>query len=127
MYTAMNTRNTRELAAPTAPVGLNASRTQMLEINESIQTDTGKVYRSAVRSKVWSFIAVMLGLLALGSSTVAQTSTPLTIDCPPNRTNWLCGVSSFAFVSYSLPTTTGSVHWFRPLCVRPSVGIHLMQ
>ena len=108
MYTAMNTRITRELATPTAQAELNAARTQMLEINESIQTDMGKVYRSAVRSKVWSFIAAMLGLLALGSSTVAQTSTPLTIDCPPNRTNWLCGVSSFAFVSYSLPTTAGS-------------------
>ncbi len=127
MYTAMNTRNTRELAAPTAPVGLNASRTQMLEINESIQTDTGKVYRSAVRSKVWSFIAVMLGLLALGSSTVAQTSTPLTIDCPPNRTNWLCGVSSFAFVSYSLPTTTGSCPTNAIVtCTPPSGGTFIL-
>ena len=108
MYAAMNTRITRELAAPTAQAELNAARTQMLEINESIQTDMGKVYRSAVRSKVWSFIAAMLGLLALASPAVAQTSTPLGINCPPNRTNWLCGVASTAIVTYPAPTTTSA-------------------
>jgi len=127
MYTAMKTQNTLGPTVPIAQAGSNAFRTQVRDINESIETRMGTVYRNAVRSKVWSFIAVMLGLLALGSSTVAQTSTPLGINCPPNRTNWLCGVSSFAFVSYPLPTTTGSCPTNATItCTPPSGGTFIL-
>jgi len=52
-------------------------------------------------------LAALLGLLVLVSTTVAQIAPPLSINCPPNRTNWVCGVSSTAPVAYPPPTTSG--------------------
>ena len=108
MCTAMNTRITLGLTVPIALVGLNAARSQVPDKNELIGPLMKAIYQRAVRSKVWRSIAAMLGLLALVSTAVAQTSTPLRINCPPNRTNWHCGVASTAVVMYPAPTTTGS-------------------
>lgn len=51
------------------------------------------------------FFAVVSGLTPAG---FGQQSSPLRITCPPNRTNWHCGVASTAIVTYPTPTTTGS-------------------
>ena len=48
----------------------------------------------------------LLTLLALDAT--GQQSNPLRINCPPNQTNWHCGVASTAIVTYPAPTTTGS-------------------
>lgn len=71
-------------------------------------------------------IAPMLGLLALVSAAVAQTSVPLRINCPPNLTNWVCG-GSFAFVNYPPPTTVGSCPTNATfICSPPSGGTFIL-
>ena len=45
-------------------------------------------------------------LLALASDALAQGTIPLRITCPPDQTNWVCGVSSTALVTYPAPTNT---------------------
>jgi CubicO group peptidase (beta-lactamase class C family) len=61
-------------------------------------------------------------LLALASAVVAQSTNPLRIICPPNQTNWICGVSSFAFVSYPAPATTGSCSAIATVTCTPPSG-----
>jgi CubicO group peptidase (beta-lactamase class C family) len=53
------------------------------------------------------FLTALVSLLAVEIVT-AQGSAPLQINCPLNRTNWVCGVTSLTFVTYPSPTTTGS-------------------
>src|SRR6185503_7646607 len=61
----------------------------------------------ALKLKQPLFLLVPL-LILLAVDAVAQQSNPLRITCPPNRTNWHCGVASTAVVTYPTPTTTGS-------------------
>ena len=52
---------------------------------------------------LFSLLTAMLAAEAWG-----QQSIPLRINCPPNLTNWTCGVASTAIVTYPAPATTGS-------------------
>ncbi len=66
------------------------------------------------------FLALLLSLLAREVS--AQVSTNLQINCPPSRTNWVCGVSSFAVVTYPPPTTTSSCPTNATVVCTPASG-----
>jgi len=66
------------------------------------------------------FLALLLSLLA--REVAAQVSTSLQINCPPNRTNWVCGVSSFAVVTYPPPTTTSNCPTNASVTCTPASG-----
>lgn len=80
-----------------------------------------------MKTRIILRLAALLGLLALASSVVAQTSAPLSINCPPNRTNWHCGVASTAIVTYPAPTTTASCPTNAVVtCTPPSGGVFIL-
>ena len=59
---------------------------------------------------------------------VAQTPDPLRLTCPPDQTNWICGVSSTAPVTYPAPTPTGGSCSFAPVitCSPPSGALFIL-
>ena len=75
-----------------------------------------------------TLFTLLLAYLALTGNLFAQLVLPLRIDCPPDRTNWICGVASTAFVSYPTPTTSGGSCSTRPLlvCSPPSGGLFIL-
>ncbi|MEO5802327.1 MAG: HYR domain-containing protein [Verrucomicrobiota bacterium] len=64
-------------------------------------------------------LTVILSLLALGSEVSAQST--LQINCPPNRTNWVCESNS-AVVTFLSPTTTSSCPTNATVICTPASG-----
>ncbi len=50
---------------------------------------------------------VALALLIAPTAIHAQLVVPLRVACPPDQTNWICGVSSTVSVTYPAPTVSG--------------------
>jgi len=58
----------------------------------------------------------------LAADAMGQVTDPLRITCPPDRTNWICGVNSTAPVVYPPPTTTGNCTFPASVTCSPPSG-----